>query len=82
DVVKDTDRRVFMRNYRTKTDDMKWAQNGIVATVINGEAVPVVHNRITDAGFDDLVLIPMGAHKVFVRSSVGDDAMAIVNSAK
>ncbi|MCI88082.1 hypothetical protein A2U01_0109368, partial [Trifolium medium] len=31
--------------------------------VINGEAVPVVQNKITDAGFNELVLIPMGADK-------------------
>ncbi|MCI43088.1 hypothetical protein A2U01_0064325, partial [Trifolium medium] len=49
DVVKEKDCRVFLRNFRTKTDDVKWAQNGIVATIINGEAVPVVQNRITDA---------------------------------
>ncbi|MCI82341.1 sulfate transporter, partial [Trifolium medium] len=52
-----------MRSYRAKSDDVKWVQNGIVATVINGEAVLVVQNRITDAGFIDLVLIPMGADK-------------------
>ncbi|MCI53794.1 hypothetical protein A2U01_0075041, partial [Trifolium medium] len=40
--VKEKDRRIFMWNYRAKSDDVKWAQNGIVATVINGEAVPVV----------------------------------------
>ncbi|MCI26078.1 DUF4283 domain protein, partial [Trifolium medium] len=54
----------------------------LVATVTNGEVVPVVQNRITDAGFNELVLIPMGADKVFVRSLVGVDALSIVNSAK
>ncbi|GAU29239.1 hypothetical protein TSUD_362290 [Trifolium subterraneum] len=42
----------------------------------------MVQNRIIDAGFKDLVLIPMGADKVFVRSSIGEDTMSIVNSAK
>ncbi|MCI34757.1 hypothetical protein A2U01_0055978, partial [Trifolium medium] len=74
--------RVFLRNYRSQSDDVKWAQNGLVATVINGEAIPVVPNRISDAGFDDLVLIPMGADKVFVRSLEGVDALSIVNGAK
>ncbi|PNX64436.1 hypothetical protein L195_g062114, partial [Trifolium pratense] len=31
--------RVFMRSYQTKSDDVKWARNGVVATVINGEAI-------------------------------------------
>ncbi|MCI55524.1 sulfate transporter, partial [Trifolium medium] len=79
--VKEKECRVLVLNYRTKSDDGKWAQNGIVATVVNGEAVPVVQSRITDACFNDVVLIPMGADKVFVRSSTGDDVLAIVNSA-
>ncbi|MCI89679.1 sulfate transporter, partial [Trifolium medium] len=41
--------------------DVLWAQNGVVATVINGEAIPVVKNRIADAGFPELAIIPMGA---------------------
>ncbi|PNX63322.1 putative sulfate transporter, partial [Trifolium pratense] len=63
-------------------DDVKWARNGVVATVINGEAIPVVQNRISDAGFKDLVLIPMGADKVFVRSMEDVDAMTTFNNAK
>ncbi|MCI55620.1 sulfate transporter, partial [Trifolium medium] len=64
-----------MKSYRTKSDEVEWARNGIVATVHNGEVIPVVQNRIVDAGFKDLVLVPMGADKVFVRSSEGVDAM-------
>ncbi|MCI66974.1 hypothetical protein A2U01_0088232, partial [Trifolium medium] len=36
--------RVFMKSYRTQSDDAEWARNGIVATVHNGEAIPVVQN--------------------------------------
>ncbi|PNX64523.1 putative sulfate transporter, partial [Trifolium pratense] len=71
-----------MRSYWTKPDDVAWAQNGLVATIINGEAVPVVQSRIMDAGFNDVILIPMGDGKVFVRSSSGNDAKAIVNTTK
>ncbi|XP_045831281.1 uncharacterized protein LOC123922627 [Trifolium pratense] len=74
--------RVFMRSYHSKPDDMEWAHNGVVATVFNGESIPVVQNRILDAGFNDLVLIPMGADKVFVRSTEKFDAMATINNAK
>ncbi|MCI13933.1 sulfate transporter, partial [Trifolium medium] len=79
--TKEQDCRTLVRNYRTLDDDVKWAQNGLVATVVNGEAVPVVQSRITDAGFNDVILIPMGADKVFVRSATGDDVLAIVNNA-
>ncbi|CAJ2667463.1 unnamed protein product [Trifolium pratense] len=71
-----------MRSYQAKPDDVKWARNGVVATVINGEAIPVVQNRISDVGFKDLVLIPMGADKVFVRSMEDVDAMTTFNNAK
>jgi hypothetical protein len=79
--VKERENKVFLRNYSSKVGDVQWAQNGLVATVINGEAIPVVQNRITDAGFRDLVITPMGADKVFVRRTEGGDAMLVVESA-
>ncbi|MCI64618.1 hypothetical protein A2U01_0085876, partial [Trifolium medium] len=33
--VKEQDRQVLLRKYRATQDDVLWAQNGIVATVIN-----------------------------------------------
>ncbi|MCI97581.1 hypothetical protein A2U01_0118882, partial [Trifolium medium] len=45
EATKEKDCRVLLRNYRTVADDVKWTQNGLVATVVNGEAVPVVQNR-------------------------------------
>ncbi|GAU25958.1 hypothetical protein TSUD_373590 [Trifolium subterraneum] len=82
DVAKENEVLISLRKFRTMPDDVEWVQNGLVATIINGEAVPVVQNRITDAGFNDLFLVPMGADKVFVRSSAGVDAREIVNGAK
>ncbi|MCI25759.1 sulfate transporter, partial [Trifolium medium] len=67
DVPKDPEHRALVRNYHTLDDDMRWAKNGLVASIVNGEAVPVVQSRVMDAGFNDVVLIPMGADKVFVR---------------
>ncbi|MCI51534.1 sulfate transporter, partial [Trifolium medium] len=46
DADKENKSRVLLRNYRSKSDDVKWAHNGLVATVINGEAIPVVQNRV------------------------------------
>ncbi|WJX65942.1 hypothetical protein P8452_50550 [Trifolium repens] len=54
---------ILVRSYRSKSEDVQWAQKGLVATVINGEAIPVVQNRVIDAGFEDLVVTPMGADK-------------------
>ncbi|GAU30969.1 hypothetical protein TSUD_63800 [Trifolium subterraneum] len=80
-VAQEKENRILLRNYRTKPEDVQWVNNGLVATVLNGEAIPVVQNRITDAGFKDVDIIPMGADKVFVRSSEGVDVMSIVSSA-
>jgi hypothetical protein len=66
-------RKTLVRNFRTKAADVQWASQGLVATVMNGEAVPVVQNRIADAGFNDVVITPMGADKVFVRSVGGGE---------
>ncbi|GAU48515.1 hypothetical protein TSUD_244350 [Trifolium subterraneum] len=81
-VAQEKENRILLRKYCTKPDDVQWVHNGLVATVINGEAIPVVQNRITDAGFTDVEIIPMGADKVFVRSSEEIDSMSIVSSAK
>ncbi|PNX71795.1 cysteine-rich receptor-like protein kinase, partial [Trifolium pratense] len=80
--LKGKDRQGFMRSFRTEADDVTWAQNGLVATIVNGEAVSVVQSRILDAGFSDVILIPMGADRVFVRSSTSDDVLAVFKSAK
>ncbi|GAU22592.1 hypothetical protein TSUD_134920 [Trifolium subterraneum] len=78
---KDIERQALLRKYKAKSDDVSWAQQGVVATISNGEAVPMVQTRITDAGFTNIFLIPMWADKVFVRSSGGDDVLAAINNA-
>jgi hypothetical protein len=82
DAVKEGEKGILLRNFRSKVEDVLWAHKGLVATVINGEAVSVVQNRITDARFSDLVLTPMGADKVFIRCTKGKDAMSVVGGAE
>ncbi|MCI30574.1 sulfate transporter, partial [Trifolium medium] len=73
---------VFVRKYKPTMEDVTWAQNGVVATVINGEAISVVQNRITDAGFKELAIIPMGADKVLIRSMADVDVAITIDGAK
>ncbi|GAU38018.1 hypothetical protein TSUD_395770 [Trifolium subterraneum] len=73
---------VFVRKYKPLTEDVQWARDGMVATVTNGEAIPVVHSRVADAGFSDLDIIPMGADKVLLRSSSEVDVGTIIDGAK
>jgi len=58
----------LVRIYKSQMDDFKWARNGVVVTVFNGEAIQVVQNIIEDFGFTDLDIIPMGVDKVFISS--------------
>ncbi|MCI63362.1 sulfate transporter, partial [Trifolium medium] len=51
--------RTYVRKYRTAADDVQWAQHDMVATVVNGEAVSMVQNRIEDAGFKELDILPL-----------------------
>jgi hypothetical protein len=81
DTVKGKESSMFLRSYSSKPEDAQWVHHGLVATVNNGEAIPVVQNRISDAGFGDLDIIPMGADKVFIRRTEGGDAMDIVGGA-
>ena len=49
----------------------------MIASVVNGEAIPVVQTRIEDAGFGDLEIIPIGADKVFLRSVSDKDILTM-----
>jgi len=49
-----------------------------VASVINGEYIPLIQQRILDAGFENLDIIPMGADKVLLKSSNDIDVNSII----
>lgn len=71
----------LVRMYRSKVDELTWARKGMVATVINGEVVPLVQSRIDDAGFKDNDIISMGADKVFIHSLSDTNITNIVGDA-
>jgi len=68
--------------YRSSGDDLKRARSGVIASVVNGEAIPVVHNIFEDARFTDLEIIPMGADKVCMRSLSNNYSLTILGEAK
>jgi len=59
---------VYIPKYSSSVSDMSWASKGVVVSVLNGDAIPVLQRRIFDTGFVNLVIIPLGADKVFLRS--------------
>jgi hypothetical protein len=61
---------------------LKWARQGVVATVKNGEVIQVIQARVADASFQNLHIIPMGADKVFIHSLTTEDVMINFNGAR
>jgi hypothetical protein len=72
----------LVRMYRSREEDVKWTSRGLVGTVINGEPVTLIQNRVEDAGFKDLDSSPLGADKVFIHSLSGLNVSDIVEEAK
>ena len=68
--------------YHSNVDDLKWAQSGVLATVVKGEAITLVQSRVEDAGFGDLAIIPLGADRVFLRSTSEKETMGVIEEAK
>ncbi|GAU38427.1 hypothetical protein TSUD_396070 [Trifolium subterraneum] len=56
-------RHLLMRKYKGKSDDVSWAQKGVVATISNGEAVPVVFVRSSEG--DDVWEVINNAKEFF-----------------
>ena len=72
----------LLKVYRPSGDDLRWAHKGVVANVLNGEAITVVQTRVEDAGFADLDIIPLGADRVFLRSKTNKETMTVLGEAK
>jgi hypothetical protein len=81
DTARDKGHVVYLRKYRSVPDDVEWASKGVVATVSNGEAIPMVRRRVADAGFSDVEITHLGADKVFVRSMAGSDTVSLLERA-
>jgi len=60
-------KQVYIPKYSSSVNDVTWASKGLVVSVLNGDAIPVLQRQIFYAGFEKLVLIPLGADKVFLR---------------
>lgn len=72
----------IVRKYRSCEEDMRWETRGLIGTVIDGASIQLIQNRVEDAGFKDIDIIPLGADNVFVHSLSGVDVSEIVNESK
>jgi len=71
--------KMFFPKYTSSEQDVLWARKGVVATVLNGEAILVLQHRIFDAGVEQLDLIPMGADKVLLRMEDDRDVSSVLS---
>jgi hypothetical protein len=72
----------FVKKYTPLEEDLNWARRGLIGTVINGESIALIQNRVEDAGFKDIDIIPLGADKVFIHSLSEVCASDIIGEAK
>jgi hypothetical protein len=54
-----------MLEYRSSSDDREWAGAGLVATVCTRETLLAIQQRVEDAGFDNVEVLPMGEVRAF-----------------
>lgn len=72
----------MVQMFRSSGEDLSWAHSGVLANVVNGEVITVVQNRIEDAGFVNLDIIPLGVDRVFLRSRSEKDILVMFGEAK
>ena len=70
--------KVYVPKYTSTEQDVTWAGRGMVATILIGEAIPMLQRIIFDVGFEKLVIIPLGADKVLLRSEDEEDVSIIM----
>jgi len=72
---------VYVLVFNTSLEDRKWASGGMVASVINGDSALSWQQRVEDAGFQHVVVIPLGGDRVFLHCSDGGDIWQVFNNA-
>lgn len=70
-----------MRKYRSCEEDIQWARSGLTASVLDGQPILDVQDRIDDVGFSNIDITLLGADRVFLRSLSGDDVPSIITEA-
>jgi len=74
-------KQTYVPKYISIVDDKTWASKGLVVSVLNGDSIPVLQRRIFDAGFDKLVIIPLGANKVLLKTLDDGDVSSLLSGA-
>lgn len=80
-VKKESEVTRFIPSYKSTVEDRNWADKGMVATVYGGDSTLALQQRIEDAGFNTVVVTPMGGNRVFLYWTGGEDIWHVFNNA-
>ena len=71
----------FIPRYNSTAQDRNWATSGMVSTVISGDSTLSLQQCVEDAGFNCVVVTPMGGDRVFLSCTGGEDIWHVFNNA-
>ena len=63
--------------YNSRLENRGWADGGLVAKVVPGDSSLALQQMVDDAGFDNIVVTPMGSDMVFLHCSGGGDMLQV-----
>ena len=69
----------FILMYKSCVEDRNWASRGMNATVIEGDSAVELQQRVEDAGFPSVVVIPLGSDRVFISCTGEEDIWQVFN---
>jgi hypothetical protein len=67
--------------HTSKPKDRSWATGGMVAKVVSGDSTLSIQQRMEDAGFNNVVVTPMGSDRVFLYCKGDADIWKLFNEA-
>ena len=65
------------RKFLSDNEDVVWASKGVFARVLNGDYIPIVQQKIIDAGFDNVQVLPRGGDNVVLFCPGKVDMMSV-----
>jgi len=68
-------------SYKSTAEDHNWGETGMVASMLVGDLTLALQQRVEDAGFQSVVVTPMGGDHVFLHCTGGEDIWHVFNNA-
>lgn len=65
------------RKFHSDNEDVVWASKGALAKVLNGDFIPIVQQKIIDAGFHNVRVVPRGGDNVILFCPGKEDMMSV-----